>query len=532
MQLKLYAKYMDISKVEQDDSDLSIAICDDEVDSTYYLLDKTHYQIYLFLIVLLVLPMVSIALTATVVRSLRRSIHASIVRRSGHHNMTGIVLTGTFVTFFIVGCDVAAVYYAFTNDHILRDHVMLKTTLNFISTAILLVYDLLVTLLPIAVLLILCCKHIHEYSLANAQDLYDEESAGDTNGQNEPGPCPDGCMSCFKECKECVGGSCNCKSCCREFSKCCMTCFLPQCLILGFYAIFGKLEQDPLWEETREKKITNSRVAWIVTLLLIAPFFTISSHFGFILVSWLTDSAQASSVALICLAVMIYMFFMLRQCYLANEEVNPKGCCGSTCTVLYPCYQILKYMRAFFYIMCFCNRLCRACSWCMCVPYTRLRQDDLMDFFNHRAEPQPKIKLDHKDEFNTKAFCIVFCWGWILVVFAGMIIFAFSVLPFVTTDLISKVFDTFQVLIILVSLLITYKILSLGKPAIARFLQQVRDAYITLQSGANGERRIDEDIGNRKDLDDYEAAGCLVAELAEVVVHKLPRSQQPSDNTH
>ena len=49
----------------------------------------------------------------------------------------------------------------------------------------------------------------------------------------------------------------------------------------------------------------------------------------------MTNSAQASSVALICLAVMFYMFFMLRQCYLANEEVNPKGCCGSTCTVLY-----------------------------------------------------------------------------------------------------------------------------------------------------------------------------------------------------
>ena len=516
MQLKLYAKYMDISQVEQDDSDLSIAICDDEVDSTYYLFDRTHYQIYLFLIVLLVLPMVSIALTATVVRSLRRSIHASIARRSGHHNMTGIVLTGTFVTFFIVGCDIAAVYYAYHNDHILRDH-MLKTTLNFISTAILLAYDLLVSLLPIAVLQILCCKHIHEYLLANAGTDNDGEAAG---------PCPDSCKSC---CRECMSDNCKCKSCCRKFSKCCMTCFLPQCLILGFYAIFGELDQDPIWEEMRKKRITNSRVAWIVTLLLVAPFFTISSHIGFILVSWLTDSAQASSVALICLAVMIYMFFMLRQCYLANEEVNPKGCCGSTCMVFYPFYQISKYVGAFFYIMCFGNRLRRACSWYIAsatgIPFARLRQDGLMELFDHRAEPQPEVNLDHKDEFNTKAFCIVFCWGWILVVFAGMIIFAFSVLPFVTTDLISKVFDTFQVLIILVSLLITYKILSLGKPAIARFLQQVRDAYITLQSGANGERRIHEDIGNRKDLDDYEAAGCLVAELAEVVVHKLPRSQ-------
>ena len=230
--MKLYAKYMDSPRVQQDDSDHSIAICDDKVDYTYYLLDKTHFQVLLFLIILLILPLISIVLTATVVRSLRRSIHASIVCRSGHHNMTGIVLTGMFVTFFILGCDCAAVYYAYHSDHILRDHSVLKTTLNFISTAILLAYDLLVSLLPIAVLLLLCCKHIHEYLIdKNVEEAGPSLNAGDDNSQNKPGPCPDDCLSCYKECMSC---SCKCKSCCRELSKCCMTCFLPQCLILCY----------------------------------------------------------------------------------------------------------------------------------------------------------------------------------------------------------------------------------------------------------------------------------------------------------
>ena len=154
-------------------------------------------------------------------------------------------------------------------------------------------------------------------------------------------------------------------------------------------------------------------------------------------------------------------------------------------------------MKAFFHIMCFCNRLCRVYSWLVDMVASSLTalelvhgvapnvktkplvKDELMEFFDHTAEPSSKTKLDHK--FNTKAFCIVFGWGWILVFFAGMIIVVFSALPFVTTDLISKVFDTFQILIILVSLLITYKILSLGEPAIARFLHQVRDAYINLK---------------------------------------------------
>ena len=320
-QLKLYAKYMTIGEVEQDDSVFSVAICDDEVDSTYYLLDKTHYQVYLFLIVLLILPTISIALTATVVRSLHRRIHASIVRRSGHHNMTGIVLTGTFITFFIVGCDMVAVYSAYHGDYIIFQDHKLKNTLNFISTAILLAYDLLVALYPITVLLLLCCKHIQEY-------------AHRTDESKKAGHCR---CSCCKN------------SCSRKCSKCCTTCFLPQCLILAFYAIFGKLqEQDPVWEETKEiKKITNSRVLWIITLLLVAPYFVISSHIGFILISWLTDSAQASSVALICLAVILYLFIMLSKCYSANEQVNPKGCFWSTCILFYAYYQALKYIGAF-----------------------------------------------------------------------------------------------------------------------------------------------------------------------------------------
>ena len=142
----------------------------------------------------------------------------------------------------------------------------------------------------------------------------------------------------------------------------------------------------------------------------------------------------------------------------------------------------------------------------------------LVDVLEYKTEPPP-TKNPEPDEFNAKAFCITFAWGWVLAGTIGVILLAFSELPILTTAVLSDLLNTFQIFIILISLLITYKILTLTEPAISRFLQKVRDTYI-----AKSGEEMDEDhvIRNRKDFDNFEAAGCLMGELADVVVHKLP----------
>ena len=55
-----------------------------------------------------------------------------------------------------------------------------------------------------------------------------------------------------------------------------------------------------------EESVENSRTMWVLTLTLMAPMFAISTHMGFILVAWLTDMSQASSVVLIYLAALLY----------------------------------------------------------------------------------------------------------------------------------------------------------------------------------------------------------------------------------
>ena len=178
-----------------------------------------------------------------------------------------------------------------------------------------------------------------------------------------------------------------------------------------------------------------------------------------------------------------------------------------------------------------------------------------MDPLGH---PRVKSVLDKKTDmeekkhkkFNTKAFCIVFFWGWVIVLPAALIFIAFTELPIKTVDLLSDLLNTFQILILLVSLLVTYKIVSLTETDISRFLKRLRKMYKVLIANhkINGEatlsatqsevesevsepanvtamKKVRRAIKDTKKVDDVEAAACLVAELIEVVVHKLPKRE-------
>lgn len=83
-----------------------------------------------------------------------------------------------------------------------------------------------------------------------------------------------------------------------------------------FSIVFGSRKHENLWDNQ-----DHLHLVWVMTFSLVAPFFAISSHTTFILVSWLTNTAEASSVALICFAVLVFFFFMFRQCY---NKVNVK----------------------------------------------------------------------------------------------------------------------------------------------------------------------------------------------------------------
>ena len=318
-------------------------------------------------------------------------------------------------------------------------------------------------------------------------------------------------------------------------------CCLSQCFYVPFYVTFGTLKQGNAWnlpdrtnngnkETDNKNKVANNMTLWVLMIALAAPVFTISTHIGFILVSWLTNTEEASSVALFYLAVLFYLFFMTRQCYSASSNLKPKHWCCSICLPFYPVRQCFKYIFGLVYVLCCCNTVCvqdrmnltcppfpccyGCCRYCKYVEHHDLPMEDVILTQTEHKE--------HDEEFNTKAFCIVFSWGWVLMLPIALVFLAFSALPITTIDLFSDLLNTFQILILFASLLITYKIVSLGETEVTRFLKNMRERYIALTD--NTAPDLNEKIKKRREVDDIEAAACLVGELAEVVVHKLPQN--------
>lgn len=353
---------------------------------------------------------------------------------------------------------------------------------NKLSIVILLVYNTLVVLwIPIPMLLYMCCKHCYEFSN-------------------------------------------------RLCTKCCFETFLPYCFKLAFYAVFGDSKQEVWDQQHSSPNVKNSLVVWIITLSVFAPVFSISSHIGFILVAWLTNGPQASSVALIALAILLYFFFMFRQCYMTNRGVNHSccPCCLIYCTLLYPIWQCLYYIGVAFYIA-----SCHCCSRddCQCARQYNCSCCTHNEESSHLTEQfKRKTKDDRdsdEDKFDTKAFCIAFVWGLPLVIPVVLVIVAFVELPIVAFSLLSELFTTIEVFIILISLLITYKILTLNEPDISCFLQKVRNTFIAKSDKCVTISNVIEDKDN---YDEVEAAASLVGELAEVVVHRLSRERLHPEN--
>lgn len=463
MQLKLYAKYTDVSRVVQNEADNVYAVCESELDDNFYLKkgEKTH-EVISFLVVTLLVPILSTIVTATIVRSLYKSIQVRAIKKANHQNVAALVLTGMFVTFSIVGCDIAAVYFACSMKHEMNN-IHTLNILNIVSTVSLLVCDGLASLLPLTVLLYLYCKHISE-------ELSEE------------------------------------KRCIKYFLQFCQYQFS-----IYFQVIFGSKKQEKMWWKEKGSTVSNYRLVWILLLCLVSPLFAINSHITFVLVSWLTDGMMASSVALIGLAVLVYYFFIFRQCYTSNAKIKDTICskCWNVFLPLYPMVQCLKFAGGFFYRL-FCCYKCKECS-------DRVESDDtaleeLIDFTNERFD-----RGTDNEELNTKAFCVVFMWGWILVISVILLLFAFIELPIVTFNLLSDILNTFQVSILLISLLITYKILSINEPDLYRFLHNLRATFLN--------RSVARKVNDLKDVDDVEAAGSIMGELAEVVIHKLPAAE-------
>ena len=489
----------------QDDSAKVKALCSDHLRKTYYDYDlkkiiHNDYSVFMFFLFTLVVPLISITVMAAIARSWQKVIHIKITRAANYANITGVVISGFFITVFITSLDFASVFYSYIRttevDEALHEFEANKSAkyfkeheLNFLITIMLTIYDSAILLVSLSSLMYVCVIEL-----------------------------------------KCCGEG-KCFYCSLQSFKWFFNTF--------FFLIFGTRNHQHSWDSPQpvrinsshysngvvnfnRDRIANNRLIWILMFSTTAPAFSLAGHLGFILISWVINPSQATAMFIQDITILVFLFIMTRQCYLIHRKYERDV---KWCLICWPLYDVLS-------VLC-----------CIDVCYRRCRQElDKSHDLDLAAELQPttcRQELDKSHDlaaelqpntgysfkaidtrlelgkelnasfFNSKAFCIAFAWSWALILLIGLTMVAFLELPIATLSLPNYLLNILQILLIVLPLLITYKILSTSESEVLKFMKNMRSSYI--HGGTQKSKKWSE-------YDDIETIGDLAGEVIKKLV--------------
>lgn len=127
------------------------------------------------------------------------------------------------------------------------------------------------------------------------------------------------------------------------------------------------------------------------------------------------------------------------------------------------------------------------------------------------------MERESEERFNTQALCIVLGWGLLVVGSLAFTIVAFYEVPFKTLDLATYLLNIFQIFIVVIAALITYKVFMFSEPEIHRFIRKVRKAF------------EDDEEPNKDRFDDLEEVGVITGKALDAMIKMKPNPQNPED---
>ena len=301
----------------------------------------------------------------------------------------------------------------------------------------------------------------------------DSKNPMESNTQNNQSECKRYCSKCKTFCSiKCVGPEILCIPC--------------LCLTLGC----NKLKAD-LWsadeDEEEYKKERDKREKWLIICFLYGPLFCISSHIGYILVAWLTEPDRTTSVALVTLGVIFYLFFVYREICAISSKLPSDGKLQHGCTT---CIDYLKN--------CFC--------------YCCIKKED-------KDEDEDVDKDD--PPFQLPAFGIALMFSIVIVGPACLCLAVFFLLPIPAIELAINLQNLLQIVIVVSAALISFKILTLGESKQKRFFKKFRHWYY--KKNKNSLKNVE----NGEDI--YEDSGRIAGELVQGLAKKYVTPDESGD---
>ena len=169
------------------------------------------------------------------------------------------------------------------------------------------------------------------------------------------------------------------------------------------------------------------------------------------------------------------------------------------------------------------------------------------DSFGDKSVKKANVKYTYEGDifFDNKAFFVSFGWGWLILVIIMLALLAFWELPISAVNLPNYLLNIFQILLVVISVMVAYKLFFTDKPGMNAFIKHLRSSYRRSHKHdtSDVERGSISNVSNLhkppneikmmyNKYDDMEAVGQLVGEIMHHLERRLAnKSMKSSGNS-
>ena len=253
-------------------------------------------------------------------------------------------------------------------------------------------------------------------------------------------------------------------------------------------------------------KFDAEPTAAIFPFMFISPILCLSSHAGYILLSWLTEPSKSVAVFLLYYIGLFSFFFILRSLYSWHSKLHVTVTCSrKDVDKSEPEGATTENIRM--------EEI---------MPQDQQKYDsnkeDLESVKKHTSCCFTSIKKPD-NKVNTQAFCVLIFYAILIIGIFILVTLTFVLLPIASQEIATYFFNALQLLVVLISTQFFFKVYLSTDFSLQNIVENFRAVYAKKEATRTNEKLLD--IAKDENILLEEATGAFVAEFADVVVHKL-----------
>ena len=286
----------------------------------------------------------------------------------------------------------------------------------------------------------------------------------------------------------------------------------------------------------------NDVIGLTFSAMLISPLLSFASHIGYIMLAWLTEPSKCTTILILFYILAGYFYLSFRKCYKHYDRIHITCSClnrkGTENDI-----QLLGLGDHSEQTQASESDLTAETELVDSKPTT---EEESSTVISDKPAPTPasanesllSVMNDAQDErydcccltigkmdpekkrINTQAFCLLFFFSFFFLGIMVMIITVIIVLPLFSEELVTYLFNIFQLTIIIISTQVAYKLYFVSNFSLKHVFQKFREVFANKKRSYNNELVQIAD-NHRKYSEIDEATGAFAAELTDVIVQKF-----------